>query len=105
MHKMEKLLKHFLVMRAFHLTAYNWLLPSQLGTCNDIFVMPHADPTWATHSNLRQWNRTKFGAIWAGCHAVSALEALSSGSDSMNFLSTKGLVLWTNHTCGTPPRL
>ncbi len=84
-------------------TAYNWLLPSQLGTCNDIFVMPHADPTWATHSNLRQWNRTKFGAIWAGCHAVSALEALSSGSDSMNFLSTKGLVLWTNHTGGTPP--
>lgn len=84
-------------------TAYKFKIPSDLDICDDIFVMPHADPTWAIHSNLRQWNRTKFGAIWAGCHAVSALEALKNGADSMNFLTTKGLVLWTAHGNGTPP--
>ena len=26
--------------------------PQQLGTCDDIFVMPHAYPQWSTHSNL-----------------------------------------------------
>ena len=34
-----------------------WKYPSQLGICEDIFVMPHADPTWATHNNLYYWNK------------------------------------------------
>jgi len=40
-------------------TAYNNLLPSQLGFCNDIFVMPHADPQWSSHGNLFNWNRNR----------------------------------------------
>ena len=28
--------------------SYNWKAPSELNPCDDIFVMPHADPTWAT---------------------------------------------------------
>lgn len=55
-------------------SAYNYKDPQLLAGCDDIFVMPHADPTWATHSNLYNWNRNNFGAVWAGCHAVSVLE-------------------------------
>lgn len=87
-------------------TAYNWLTPSQLGNCNDIFIMPHADPTWVTHSNLLTWNRDHKGAIWAACHAVSVLEAIknpSNLSQQMNFLSTTGLVNYSNHNDATPP--
>jgi hypothetical protein len=91
-----------------------WKLPSALGTCDDIFVMPHADPTWSTHSNLYYWNKTFKGAIWAGCHAVSVLESIS-GTDSRvnpsspgtvykaNFLTTTGLINFKNHADGSPP--
>ncbi|HOW26547.1 MAG TPA: Ig-like domain-containing protein [Bacteroidales bacterium] len=100
-------------------TAYNWQSPSLLSACNDIFVMPHADPTWATHSNLLTWNQTYKGAIWAGCHAVSALEGMYNPADKSqqtNFLSVKtgnyggtasyadnALVLWGVHTGGSIP--
>lgn len=82
-----------------------WKNPSQLGACDDIFVMPHADPTWATHSNLYSWNLTHKGNIWAACHAVSVLESLTSpmGGLQMNFLSNTGLVNYNNHVNGTAP--
>ena len=81
-------------------------LPSELNGCDDLFVMPHADPTWETHKNLRAWNLNNKGWIWAGCHAVSALESLSNPlnpSEKMNFLSTTGLVLWGNHQGASAP--
>ncbi|MBU3714237.1 MAG: hypothetical protein FGM46_04740 [Ferruginibacter sp.] len=73
-------------------TAYNYLTPAQLGACSDIFVMPHADPKWATHGNLYNWNLQYKGAIWLGCHAGSALENMynpANTSEQTNFLSTK----------------
>ncbi len=102
-------------------TAYNWLLPSQLGACNDLFVMPHADPAWSTHGNLYNWNRTYKGSIWAACHAVSALENMynpSNNAEQTNFLSSKAptfgpnatgnyadnsLILWGKHNGGSIP--
>jgi hypothetical protein len=87
-------------------TAYNFLLPSQLGCCNDLFAMPHADPTWADHGNLLRWNKTCKGAIWAACHAVSVLESLSNPllpAEKMNFLSTPTLINFGSHADGTPP--
>jgi hypothetical protein len=86
----------------------NWKNPGELNACDDIFVMPHADPTWATHSNLYYWNQTHKGNIWAACHAVSELENLRNPSNTiqMNFLSLNGLVLWSDHRKdGTPPYL
>ncbi|MDD3875277.1 MAG: SprB repeat-containing protein [Bacteroidales bacterium] len=100
-----------------------WKLPSELTCCDDIFIMPHADPTWATHSNLMTWNDSCRGAIWLGCHAGSALEDMFNPADpsqQTNFLTEKsmqavppgiapgpyyqnGLLLWTNHSAGTPP--
>ena len=81
-------------------------LPSELSICDDIFVMPHADPTWATHNNLLSWNQSNRGWIWAGCHAVSVLENLvnpSNAAETMNFLSQTGLVPFGSHAGGTPP--
>jgi hypothetical protein len=98
-------------------SAYIFKDPSQLTGCDDIYVMPHADPTWDTHKNLYFWNKTYKGAIWAGCHAVSVLED-TYGLDStngnttvrLNFLSSDGtaapdknLVLFSNHGNGSPP--
>ncbi len=106
-----------------------WKLPSQLGPCDDVFAMPHADPTWAVHNNLLNWNNTYKGAIWTGCHAVSALENTynpANTSQQMNFLTQKvttagpnitlpvngstnysqnSLVLWGNHADGSVPYL
>ncbi|MEI6682906.1 MAG: SprB repeat-containing protein [Bacteroidota bacterium] len=97
-----------------------WKTPAQLTCCDDLFVMPHADPTWATHSNLLTWNQICKGGIWLGCHAGSALSDMfnpSNTSVQTNFLSAKtgtpvcsgtsycqnSLVLWSNHAAGSIP--
>lgn len=70
----------------------NWKEPSELGPCDDIFAMPHADPEWDTHQNLLAWNRDYLGAIWYGCHAGSALELMfnpANRSQQTNFLVEK----------------
>ncbi|MFK8161800.1 MAG: hypothetical protein AB8H12_04995 [Lewinella sp.] len=89
--------------------------PSQLGPCDDIFAMPHADPEWSTHERLLSWNADNFGAIWYGCHAGSALENMfnpANPSQQTNFLAEKTgtangggpyanpantLILWDDH--------
>jgi hypothetical protein len=99
----------FFVNAAIPTSAYNYKDPQTLASCDDIFVMPHADPTWVTHSNLYTWNRNNLGAIWAGCHAVSVLENLNNGSDQMNFLATNvgpignALVPFGSHANATIP--
>jgi uncharacterized repeat protein (TIGR01451 family) len=107
-------------------SSYNWVLPSQLTCCNDIFVMPHADPVWSTHSRLFTWVNDIStdpdgcdGSIWAACHAVSALENAfnpAAPTEQMNFLSQltttasgtddwadNALQLWGDHGSGTLP--
>lgn len=105
----------------------NWKDPGELNCCDDIFAMPHADPVWATHQRLLTWNGSPAdpdgcrGAIWAACHAGSALENMvNPGNRSIqtNFLTIKdpaftgtsgaytlsnALVLWGSHGDGTPP--
>lgn len=97
----------------------NWKHPDELGVCDDIFVMPHADPDFDSHKNLYSWNKNYKGAIWAGCHAASKLENLTGKLNiekeeektiQLNFLSagfagarTAGLVHHARHRDGTPP--
>ena len=98
--------------------SYQFQDPSLLNCCNDLYVMPHADPTWDTHKNLLYWNKGAAeggcqGAIYASCHAVSVLENIfnpANPSERMNFLmnnpispSTESAVLFGDHTGGTPP--
>ena len=96
----------------------NWKTPEELGVCDDIFVMPHAEPKFESHKNLYFWNRKFKGAIWAGCHAGSQLENLHGNvikdKDTtmiqLNFLSegapaarTTGLIPFYEHRFATPP--
>jgi uncharacterized repeat protein (TIGR01451 family) len=86
--------------------AYRYGTPAQLTPCDDLYVMPHADPTFATHGNLRPFNLAG-GAIWGGCHAVSVLENIVDPSlghiGNFSFLSTNGLVPNGSHGNGSPP--
>jgi SprB repeat len=69
-----------------------WKKPSALNCCDDIYVMPHADPVWSTHNRLLSWNLDCKGSIWAACHAVSALENMvnpANRSQQTNFLTVK----------------
>ena len=93
-------------------TSYNLLAPSQLGICNDLFILPHADPTWAVHQNLFKWNRDFKGGIWYGCHAGSVFENTfnpANTSERMNFLMQDGptagsaAIPFGSHKDGTPP--
>ncbi len=96
----------------------NWKNPEELGVCDDIFVMPHAEPEFETHKNLYTWNRRFKGAIWAGCRAPSELENIYGNMEfdgkwklvQLNFLSagaagarTTGLVPFYEHRYATPP--
>ncbi len=102
-------------------TNAGWELPETLDCCDDLFVMPHADPIWSTHQRLVSWNRDCKGAIWAACHATSALENMVNPinrNEQANFLTVKdpnwkgtsgaytlsnSLILWGSHSAGTPP--
>ncbi len=98
--------KGFLLSAGIDTTGFRKKYPSELNGCDDLFVMPHADPIWDTHKNLLYWNLTSRGWIWAGCHAVSVLESLynsSNPSEKMNFLSTTGLVSFHDHSNAQAP--
>lgn len=83
----------------------SWKNPSELTECDDLFVLPHADPRWDTHNNLLSWNKKFKGAIWSGCHAVSVMENIVSpnGLEKMNFLTKAGMVDYFLHSNGEPP--
>jgi len=86
-------------------SAYVFKAPSQLTTCDDVYVMPHADPTWTTHRYLLDFNN-QGGAIWAACHAVSVLESIRNPADAtvgLNFLSEDRLTLYSSHGGGSVP--
>ncbi|MCS5491194.1 DUF7507 domain-containing protein, partial [Algoriphagus limi] len=83
--------------------------PSNLTICDDIYVMPHADPQdWDAIEKTTLDNFIKNGGwLFAACHAVSALESLvdldGDGSGDLNYLSNAGLVPWGSHSDGTIP--
>jgi hypothetical protein len=83
----------------------SWKDPSQLTSCDDIFVLPHADPTWTSHNYLYYWNLDQKGNIWSGCHSVSEMENVTNPGNTiqMNFLSTTGLIANGSHSDGSLP--
>ncbi len=76
--------------------------PSQISNCTDIFVIPHADPTYAAYGPLRNFLTVQKGYVFAQCHSVSRLESLSNTAapnDSLNFLSAQGLQCYQSGRC------
>ncbi|HVX56389.1 MAG TPA: hypothetical protein VHA37_01545, partial [Candidatus Saccharimonadales bacterium] len=83
--------------------------PTDLEHCDDVYILPHADPeNWSDSWKLALYNFVESGGgLWAGCHSVSALEDLTTVTvagvpTKLNFLSND-LVPWTSHSGGTPP--
>jgi len=76
--------------------------PTELTGCDDIYVLPHADPqNWSTTWKTALDNYIKSGGyLWAACHAVSALEANTPTYLGFKYLSTNGLTPWGNHNDG-----
>ena len=85
--------------------AYRYAAPSQLTACDDLYIMPHADPTYATHKELKAFVLNG-GSFYASCHAVSEIENMADpnapGSKFMNFLTSDGLINYDSHSQGTP---
>ena len=87
--------ENYLELAEIPASAYAIGLPSDLDACDDLFILPHADPTWEDHGYLYEWNKSfvdggSEGWIWSGCHAVSVFEALVNPLDPterMNFLA------------------
>ena len=98
-----------------------WKNPSELNCCDDLFVLPHAEPSWNVHQRLFTWNLECKGGIWDGCTSGSAIENMvnpANRNQQTNFLTVKDpafkgtsgiyansntLMLWTTHNDGTPP--
>ncbi len=101
-----KIAQNYLTLAGIPTAGYPMKDPDQLADCDDLFVMPHADPTWDTHKNLLAWTKNTDGWLWYGCHAGSVIEDASNPLDptqQMNFLTTTGLVPFGNHNNPTPP--
>ena len=98
-----------------------WKDPVELDCCDDLFILPHADPIWSSHQRLYTWNDECRGGIWNGCHSGSSLENMlnpANRNEQTNFLSTKdpaftgtsgnyansnSLILWGGHDDGSRP--
>ncbi len=91
------LLEPVLESAGIPLAAWKIALPTALGECDDLFAMPHADPTWTDHGQpLYNWtnslaNGGEEGWVWSACHAVSVLEGLSGDDGSGNTVRTNFL--------------
>lgn len=99
----------------------NWKLPSQLTCCDDVYVLPHSNPTWSTHGYLLNFGSTCQSGVWMGCHGGSALIDMFNPANTdqqTNLLIAKtaapspgtagpyfqnAAILWSNHSNGTPP--
>jgi outer membrane protein OmpA-like peptidoglycan-associated protein len=68
--------------------------------CDDIFYLPHADPTWSRHGALAGFV-SNGGYLWGACHAVSMLENIVDPSEpaagpALNFLTDGRMALYRN---------
>lgn len=78
-------------------------LPPCAGGGDEVYILPHADPQNWTGAQVNALVNfmTNGGYLWVGCHAVSALDLpLPTSSPTIQgfkFLTTGGLVPWTNH--------
>jgi uncharacterized repeat protein (TIGR01451 family) len=81
--------------------------PTNLTVCNDIYILPHADPDrWPVlwQQDLYNFIVNDGGALWVGCHAGSVLSnTILPDGTQLNFLSNGGLVPFGSHSNGTPP--
>ena len=85
-------------------SAYRVGAPTILNQCEDLFVLPHANPTWPHHNALHEFVTENRGYVYAACRAVSILESLRDPVDTtlqLNFLTEMGLQCYNGGDCGS----
>ena len=76
-------------------------VPTSITNCDDIYVLPHAEPQlWTTlyKDSLLNFINNR-GWLYSSCKAVSGIENIPG----LNFLSSTGLISDSLHVDGTPP--
>ncbi len=85
-------------------SAYSVGATTALTSCHDLWINPHGDPTWASHSRLYNFAVTDGSFIFSQCHATSMMEGCknpASPFQQLNFLSTTGLQCYNSGNCGS----
>lgn len=80
-------------------SSYRMGTPADLTLCDDVYIMPHADPQdWdiATQTTFENFILNG-GSLFAACHSVSAIEAPEPTYLGSYYLSTNGLIDWGSH--------
>jgi uncharacterized repeat protein (TIGR01451 family) len=79
--------------------AYVFGTPLDLNQCNDVYVLPHADPSqWpASYKTSLLTFLNNGGWLFQECHSVSDFDV------NVAHLLSSGLILYKNHKSGTPP--
>jgi uncharacterized repeat protein (TIGR01451 family) len=79
--------------------------PQDLGSCDDIYTLPHADPqSWTALQNATFKSFIDGGGcLWAACHAVSELESPTPTYLGWYFLTADGMIPWGSHSNPAPP--
>lgn len=84
-------------------SAYTKGSPNQVNACHDMWVNPHGDPSWSTHSYLYNFVTVQKSFIWMQCHAVSMMEGCRNPVapfTQLNYLTTNGLQCYQSGKCG-----
>jgi hypothetical protein len=100
----ENIIEGYVTNAGIPLTSVTEGSPSLATNCNDVWVNPHGDPTWATHGYLYNLSTVAKTYIWMECHAVSVTEGIKNSAspfEQLNFLTTNGLKCYSNNKCGT----
>ncbi|MBT8231623.1 MAG: HYR domain-containing protein, partial [Bacteroidia bacterium] len=88
------------------LSAVTFGLPGNITECEEVYVMPHADPHKWELSDVVYLKTfiDNGGHLWAGCHAISALETYTNSQmedaciSEFNLLSKNGLIPWSEES-------
>lgn len=84
-------------------SAYAVGATTSLTSCHDLWINPHGDPTWASHSRLYNFAIADGSFIFSQCHATSMMEGCKNTVapfQQLNFLSTTGLKCYSSGKCG-----
>lgn len=104
--RLQQILINYFNAASIPSAAYAVGTPAGLTDCFDVWANPHGDPTWSTHSYLRNFVTVNKSWVYAQCHSVSMMEFCRSSTlpvQQLNFLSTTGLKCWGSAKCGTNP--
>ena len=98
----QSIIETYFINAEIPATAYTEGTPSNLTTCSDLWINPHGDPTWTSHSYLYNFAVANGSFIFSACHATSMMEGCKNTVapfQQLNFLTTNGLKCYSTGKC------